>query len=82
MDKRARFELRFVGKAEEDWEMVLHTSEPVTEEEITNLIEIHSEILHDGGNDYSPVDILDRICDEKGWRWEDAGLDQVVIQEW
>lgn len=81
MDKRTEFKLRF-KQFPEDYRMILRTIEPQTEEEIRNLIDIYSEILYDGGNNYSPLDILDYICDVKGWSWEDADWQEIIIKDW
>ncbi len=82
MEKRTEFKLRFKGNYV-DIEVILRTTEPYTEEGIRNLIDIHSTILSDAGHeDYTPVDILDRICEDKGWSWEDRDWQEMVIDDW
>lgn len=82
MEKRTEFKLRFKTNYV-DIEVILRTTEPYTEEGIRNLIEIHSTILSDTGHeDYTPVDILDRIYEEKGWSWEDRDWQEMVIDDW
>lgn len=81
-DRRTEFKLRFVDSTD-DRTMILRTTEPYTEKGIRNLIDIHSCILTDyGHDDYSPVDILDRICDDKGWQWEDMDYQEMEIDDW
>ena len=80
MDKRTEFKLRFKDPTD-DWTMILRTTEPYTEEGIRNLIDIHSTILSDAGyEDISPLDILDRICEDKGWSWEDMDWQEMEIE--
>ena len=80
MDKRTEFKLRFKDPTD-DWTMILRTTEPYTEEGIRNLIDIYSTILYDAGyEDISPLDILDRICEGKGWSWEDMDWQEMEIE--
>lgn len=81
-DTRTEFKLRFKAKYG-DYEVILRTTEPYTESGIRNLIDIHAMILSDAGHeDYTPVDILDRICEDKGWNWEDMDWQEMVIDDW
>lgn len=83
MDKRTEFKLRFVEADGDDWLMILRTTEPVTEEEIRNLIDIWSDILYTARDtDYDPLDIMDHICDDKGWLWEDMDWQEMEIVDW
>lgn len=82
MDKRTEFKLRFTEPDGDDWLMILRTTEPQTEDAIRNLIDIHSDIINTAHDDYSPVDIMDRICDDKGWMWEDMDWQEMEIVDW
>lgn len=72
----------------EDWHMVLHTSENKTSEEIDDIITTYADIVSNGilGDDYNPVDILDRLCDDmqdegRDWYWVYSNV-EVVIDVW
>ena len=83
MDKRNEFKLRFAEADGDDWLVILRTTEPQTEEDIRNLIDIHSDILYTSRDiDYTPVDIMDRICEDKGWTWEDMDWQEMEIIDW
>lgn len=69
-----------------DWHIKLHTSEPKTEDEVEELIMNFSDICNALLDDYSPVDVMDRLVDyinETGrdWWWED-GDESLVIIDW
>ena len=82
MEKRTYFKLIFKDKYG-DFRMALCTTEPHTEKEIKELIEAQkTRLLNDGYEDYSPIDIIDGICEEKGWDWEDADYQEMVIEDW
>ena len=83
MDKRTEFKLRFVDNLTcEDWTMILRTSEPHTEEEILALIDVYAaRAKADDPDCFCPVDILDYLCDEQGWNWEDMDYREVVIKD-
>lgn len=83
-----RFNLTFKDPNYEDWHMILHTSEDKTPEDIDDIITTYAEIVSNGilGDDYSPVDILDRLCDDmqddgRDWYWVDSDV-EVVIDVW
>lgn len=82
------FNITFKDTNYGDWHVVLHTSENKTAEEIYDIITTYAEIVSNGilGDDYSPVTILDRLCndmqgDGRDWYWTDPGED-VVIDIW
>ncbi len=83
-----RFNLTFKDPAYEDWHMILHTSENKTPEEIEDILTTYADIVSNGirSDDYSPLDILDRLCDDmqddgRDWYWTDPD-DDVVIEFW
>lgn len=87
MDKRTEFKLRFSAPSyadwdTDDWTMILRTTEPVSENDIRYLIDVYKKQISEYDDDYSPLDILDEICDEKGWDWEDSDWNEVVIDNW
>ena len=60
--------------------MILRTTEPKTEEEIRSLIEDYDDFFYGCTDyDYSPVDIMDRICEANGWEWEDLDYELIEI---
>ena len=66
-----------------DWEIRLITSEPKTEEEIESLIWYQIEIASRSLPVYTPVDIMDDLCDShNGWHWEDMDYNAIVIDHW
>ena len=82
------FNITFKDTNYGDWRLVLHTSENKTAEEIDDIITTYAEIVSNGilGDDYSPVTILDRLCndmqgDGRDWYWTVPGED-VVIDIW
>ena len=82
-EKKTVFNLRF-DAGFYDWTMTLHTTEPMTDEEIEKVISKYSEIVKMDApyHYYCPVDILDRICDDKGWSWENLDWDEIIIKVW
>ena len=83
-EKRCEFKLAFKDKdGFDDWKMTLKTTEPKTEAEIISLIDYYAEVNErNNEGDYSPVCILDDLCEEKGWSWEDRDFDEIKIIEW
>jgi len=80
-DKRNVFNLIFKDNNYEDWYITLHTTELKTEEEIMSLINYYSEINDKNYIGYSPVDIMDDLCeDNEGWYWTD--MEYVEINAW
>lgn len=84
---KTKFNLIFKDPNYIDWEITLHTSEPRTEEEILNLIEIWSDFCNTYLDDYSPVDIMDRLVDYmqddgRDWDWTDMDYDAIEITDW
>jgi hypothetical protein len=80
MEKRTEFRLRFKDRYK-DWEMLLRTTEPETEENIRKEILNHCRLYKASEEDFSPVDILDDVCDEHGWEWEDGDYRDIVFTE-
>ena len=84
MNKRTEFKLRFENEAGEDFAMILRTYELKTEEEIREMILNHSGLYDSRSEEFSPLDIMDDICDENGWDWEDLDYQEMVFttKEW
>ena len=82
MNKRTEFRLVFKEKDKElpDWRITLKTTEPKTEEEIKSLISYWDEVNDRSMEDYSPVDIMDDLCEDKGWSWEDTDYQELVFE--
>lgn len=83
MDLRTEFKLRFKDPIS-DWTMILRTTEPKQEEEIKKIIKSHAQNYDASKEDFSPVDIMDDICEEYGWEWEDYEYQEIEIldEEW
>jgi hypothetical protein len=81
MEGKTCFELRFNEEGMPPYEMRLRTTEPKTEDEIRSLISYYAEINDRTGEPYSPVNILDDLCEEKGWTWEDSDYEAIVFEE-
>lgn len=82
MDKRTEFRLVFVEDGRrnlDDWRITLKTTEPKTEDEIKSLVEYWKEVNDKSKEDYSPVDIMDDLCKDKGWSWEDTDYQELVF---
>ena len=84
METKTAFKLRFNEEGMPPYEMILRTSEPKTEDEIKSLILYYAEINARTEEPYSPVAILDDLCEEKGWDWEDLEYGEMVfdVDEW
>lgn len=84
METKTLFKLRFNEEGMPPWEMVLRTSEPKTEDEIKSLISYYAEIISRTEESYSPVAILDDLCEDKGWDWEDLEYGALIFDadEW
>ena len=89
-EKKTIFNLIFKDWDYEDWKMTLHTSEHKTDKEIEEIINDCIDMLNalraNEREDYSPVEIMDRICDDmqdegRDWYWTDMDWD-VVIDDW
>lgn len=83
-NKRTEFKLRFTQDNGFDYAMILRTTEPHTEEEIRYLIDHQIERFCETApdEDYSPVDIMDSLTEEKGWEWEDLDYQEMEIENW
>lgn len=90
-NKKTVFNSIFKDYNYEDWQMTLHTSEPKTNREIEEIINNCIDMLNALGanerEDYSPVDIMDRICEDiqdegRDWYWTDMDWDAIVIDDW
>lgn len=82
MEKKTKFHLIFADGSGGDWCMILITSEPKTDDEVENLIYYYADINSHNNEVFSPVDILDDICADKNWKWEDEEYDSLVITNW
>lgn len=84
METKTLFKLRFNEAGMPSYEMLLRTSEPKTEDEIKSLILYYAEINARIEEPYSPVTILDDLCEEKGWDWEDLEYGEIIFDgdEW
>ena len=78
MDKRTDFKLRFKDHPI-DFTMILRTTEPYSEEDIRSMIISHCQLYDASEEDFSPLDIVDDICDENGWSWEDADYQEMIF---
>lgn len=79
-DKKTVFKLRFKDNGPcGDFEITLKTTEPETEEYIRRLILNHCRLYNPSEEDFSPVDIMDDVCDENGWDWEDTDYDEMIF---
>lgn len=66
-----------------DWFITLITSVPKTEDEVKGVIDYWSEVVSRNEVDYSPVTIMDIVCDNNdGWSWQDWDYDTIEIEEW
>lgn len=83
--RKTRFDLVFKDPNNMDQHITLHTSEPKTDEEIEDLIMNFADMCNTDGYEYSPVDIMDRLCymenEDRYWWWED-GIDCLEITDW
>ena len=84
METKRIFKLIFNEEGMPPYEMVLRTSEPKTEDEIKSLILYYAEINARTEEPYSPVTILDDLCEEEGWDWEDLENGAIIFDadEW
>lgn len=85
MEARTEFRIKMKGKyvGEGDYDILLHTTEPMSFEEIESGILYWAEINSHNKEDYSPVDIMDDLCDNHdGWWWEDGDREDIYIAEW
>lgn len=84
-EKRTQFRIKMRDKfdGEPDYDILLHTTEPKSDEEILSLIDYWAEVNAHNTEFYSPVDIMDDICDNyDGWWWEDGDREDIYIKEW
>jgi len=80
MSKRTEFKLRFKDNGPGgDFTMILRTTEPEYEEDIKMQILNHCQRYDASEEDFSPVDIMDDVCDENGWEWEDLEYGEIVF---
>ena len=84
---KTKFNLIFKDPNYKDWKMTLYTSEPITENEIKELILDFSETCNESMFDYSPCDIMDLLVDymqnnERDWYWTDMDYDAIEIACW
>ena len=78
--KKTEFKLRFKDNGPGgDFRMILRTTEPETEEDIRKEILHHCHMYDASEEDFSPVDIMDDMCDEHGWEWEDDDYGEMVF---
>ncbi len=75
MEKKKVFNIVFRDD-DEDWQMMLVTTEEKTADEIESLIDYYDEVNGRNMGDYSPVDIMDDIVEANpGWQWYDFEFD-------
>ena len=80
MDKRTEFKLRFKDNGPGgDFIMILRTTESEYEDDIIKEILNHCQLYDASEEDFSPVIVIDDICDEHGWEWEDADYQEIVF---
>jgi len=82
MEKRTEFRLIFTQNNRsslDDWRITLKTTEPKTEDEIKSLIEYWKEVNDRNMEEYSPVDIMNDLCKDKGWYWEDTDYQELIF---
>ena len=81
MEERTEFRLVFIEDKNNygDWRSTLKTTEPKTEDEIKSLVEYWTEVNDRNKKDYSPVDIMDDLCEDNGWDWEDTDYQEIVF---
>lgn len=90
-NKKTVFNLTFKDYNYEAWQMTLHTSEPKTNREIKEIIDDYIDMLNALGvnerEDYSPVEIMNRICSDmqdegRDWYWTDMNWEAIIIEDW
>ena len=59
--------------------ITLRTTEPKTNDEIICLIEYWDEVNDRNMESYSSKDVLNDLCEDKGWSWEDTDDDELVF---
>ena len=82
MELKTEFRIKFKDGKLGNWDVKLRTNYPTTNEDVQDLIEYWAEINSRNAEVYSPVDILDDLCEDKGWTWEDGDLEDVYIVNW
>lgn len=81
-DKTNIFDLVFKDKRFQDWHITLYTTELKTRSEIENLIYYYAEANSNVLDNYSPCDIMDDLCLDKGWYWGDTEDKTIIITDW
>ena len=81
---RTDFRIRLKDKmGYPDYDILLHVSDPMTASEIESGIMYWAEVNSHNIDGYSPVDIMDDLCDNhEGWWWEDGDREDIYIEEW
>ena len=82
-DKKNVFDLTFKDKnGDWDWNFTLYTTELKTESEIESLIDYWAEVNDRTEEYYTPVSIMDDLCEDKEWYWPDKEDKSIVITDW
>ena len=70
-----------------DWHFKLFTTEPKTDEEIEDMIMDFADMCNATRDEYSPVDIMDKLVDYmvstgRDWYWTDMDCNNIEIRGW
>ncbi len=77
--KKYKFLIIFKDKENSyDWKFLLKTTVAKTDDEIQCLISYFSEISDRNIEGYSPCDIMNALCEDKGWSWEDGNISEIA----
>ena len=66
-----------------NWNFKLITDEHLYNEDIEDLIKHYINVVYeDDIYSHNPTGIMDALCEDKGWEWEDGDIDDIVIYNW
>lgn len=84
MRVKTRFNLIFKDESLfGDWYITLLIPGDKTEDEVRNVIDYWAEVVSRNEESYSPVTIMDMICENNdGWEWTDWDYDAIEIKDW
>lgn len=81
---KTRFNIIFKDDdAFDDWYITLIIPFPRTDEDVKNEIDYWTEVVSRNEVDYSPVTIMDAVCENNDdWFWIDWDHDAIEIKDW
>lgn len=66
----------------DEWEFILYTDHPMSADEVESLVLYWTEVNDRNFSVYTPVDIMDDLCENKGWEWADGDYEDIYIANW